>query len=261
MPRIVWDSATDGHWVDDNDEIEDGKTIRVPMATMPFLRDSKRTQLTDTFRVDGVDLDLHRPGHRLLDAPSRAAVSNARQEMIDRACNGWKDLRHAGSPRTDAVQTDAHRNARPSQENSHQRPAHQGYDAGLGGERFRLDDIRRPSLEARADYVRRLQDAWRSPATTLLPLPETRTGLPRANERHSVRDVTPAEHQARRDKAYQSYCTELSNAWRSPAGQVRPQPALTAVGPSGFVEATASGDPAARAAAIEKLGEQTRGGA
>jgi hypothetical protein len=260
MPkRLVWDSATDGHWVDDNDEIEDGKTIRVRMAEMPFLRDSKRTHLTDTFRVDGIDLNLHRPGHRLIaDLATRGSVSSARQEMIDRACNGWKDLRHAGSPRTDAVQTDAHRNARPSQENPHQRPQAEGQDARLDGQRHRLDDIRRPSTDAWAAYVRDLQTAWKKrPADPIARTYEPhRPFVPR-----SARDATPDELQARKDKAYSDYCSELSNAWRSPAGQRKPQWATVGVGPSSFIEAMEPADPTERAAAIEKQNEAWKGGA
>jgi hypothetical protein len=91
MPkRLVWDSARDGHWVDDNDEIKPGQSVRVRMQDMPFLRDSKRTTLTDTFKIDDASLDQFRPGYRLLGDKARETVRNARQEMIDRATNAWR---------------------------------------------------------------------------------------------------------------------------------------------------------------------------
>jgi hypothetical protein len=71
-----------------------------------------------------------------------------------------------------------------------------------------------------------------------------------------VSDATPAELQARKDKAYSDYCSELSNAWKSPAGQVRPQSALVAPGIESHIEAAT--DPT-HAAAIEREVERTRG--
>jgi hypothetical protein len=264
MPkRIVWDSnGRDGRWVGDDDEvIPDGGRVHVPL----MLCDSRRN-LTDTFQLDGATLDQFRPGYRVLGDKTVVAHNSirdpARAEMIDRATNAWRGSTGACAPidarkrKPDPDEDDddeengngAADGRRRQAHDPHQGSQAQGYDARLDGGRRLRDDPRRPSIEARADYVRR----------TPLPLPETRTsGLPRANAGHPTRDVTPDEHQARRDKAYQSYCSELSNAWKSPAGQVRPQSALVAPGIESHIEAAA--DPTGRAAAIEREVERTRG--
>jgi hypothetical protein len=60
--------------------------------------------------------------------------------------------------------------------------------------------------------------------------------------------------------AYRDYTTALPEAWKNPPGVMRPQPASVALGPTGFVEAVTSADPAALAAAIERQGEAWRHG-
>jgi hypothetical protein len=183
MPkRIVWDSnGRDGRWVGDDDVIEDGGRVHVPMILMDSKR-RDRVQLVDTFKVDDANLDLHRPGYRVLGDKTAVAHNNirssARAEMIDRATNSWRmDARkrkpepddpdednNGNDDEQDARSKDARSFARrspegsrswgPNQENnSHQGSQAQGYDARLDGERFRLDDIRRPAIEAWADYV------------------------------------------------------------------------------------------------------------
>jgi hypothetical protein len=78
--------------------------------------------------------------------------------------------------------------------------------------------------------------------------------------RRHLRTDPDDDAQARRDRAYQDYTTRLSEAWKNPPGVMRPQPAKVALGPTGFVEAVTSADPAARAAAIERQGEAWRYG-
>jgi hypothetical protein len=283
--RLVWDSATDGHWVDNNDEVEDGTTLRVRMQEMPFLRDSKPTQLTDTFHVDDADLDAHRPGYRILGDKARETVRNARQEMIDRTTSAWRmddARRRKADPddeddddddedQQDARSRDARKFARPSQEGSHAgRHQAANQDARLGATGSSLLDIRRPALEARAAYVRDLQTAWRRPATQVTPDPIRRTYEPKraigprsAKPQLAPRDGAQPDLGGRpedMEEFYRKRDLALSEAWKTPTGRMTPQTARTAPGPAGFIEATASGDPAARAAAIERQGERWRGG-
>jgi hypothetical protein len=182
--RIKWLDAekTDGRWVGDDDVIEDGGRVHIPM----MLFDSNRTRLVDTFQLDGASLDQFRPGYRLLGDKARETVRNARQDMIDRATNAWRmDARKRKPPEpdedddddedqdeADARKKDARGFARrspegsrsggPDQENnSHQGPQAQGSHDRLDGRRDRRDDLRRGALEARAAYVRDLQTAWK----------------------------------------------------------------------------------------------------
>jgi hypothetical protein len=230
MPkRIVWDSnGRDGKWVDDPDRVlDEGETLHVPL----WLQDSNRAQLRDAVEVP--DLYQSRPGYR---DKVRDSVRNARAEMIDRACNAWKDLRHAGSPQTDAHRADRALAPRPSQENSHQGPpAAAGADDRLRAADHRRDDladIRKPALQAYTEYVRRLQDNWRHPprpATQVIPDPIARTYGPQVPiEPRSTTDGAPPslqateDIQAKRDAIWNSYRDSLSNAWKSPVGRLDP---------------------------------------
>jgi hypothetical protein len=280
MPRIVWDSATDGHWAPDS-VAKDGETVRTPM--MLFDSNKPRVNLTDTYALDGVDLDQFRPGFRTIgDAATRDLGRNARDAYVRDLQSAWKmDARkrkpdpepdepdedeNGDDDEQDARKKDARGFARPSQENPHQSSQAQGSHDRLGGQRHRIDDIRRPSIQARQEMIRSLQDAWKRPGGyQATPDPKERTtNAPRRNAGLSTRDggqpmadVTPSELQARKDKAYSDYCTSLSNAWKSPAGQVRPQSALVGPGTESHIEAAS--DPTQRAEAIERAVERTRG--
>jgi hypothetical protein len=222
MARIVWDSARDGHWVDENDEIKNGTTLRVRMQDMPFLRDG-RTQLTDTFKVDDAGLDQFRPGYRQLGDKARETVRNARQEMIDRATSAWRMDARKRKPEPDEDDDDdenGNNDARAQEKNPHQRPATQSaHDRQHFSDR-RLDDIR-------AEMIQRLTDAWKSAAT---PNPKERTtNVPRRNAGLSTRDGAepdagsrPDDLQAKRDEAWNSYRASLSEAWKSPVGRLDP---------------------------------------
>jgi hypothetical protein len=170
MPRIKWDAnGRDGRWVPD-DVIEDKKGVRVPL----YLQDSNRTQLTDTFQLDGASLDQFRPGYRVLGDKTVVRDNNirnlARAEMIDRATNAWKMDARKRKPEPDEDDDDdengngAADGRRRQAHNPHQGQAPQGQDARLDGQRFRIDDIRRPSIEARDAWIRQMSDAWRHPA-------------------------------------------------------------------------------------------------
>jgi hypothetical protein len=82
---------------------------------------------------------------------------------------------------------------------------------------------------ARDAYVRRLQDAWRTPSRDCA---EPDVGSPPAPATPEV--LGTPEAQSRRDAAYAQYRDQLQNAWRT--------------------------DPRAAATAIERQGEQWRGG-
>jgi hypothetical protein len=90
-----------------------------------------------------------------------------------------------------------------------------------------IADARRAAREARSEYVQALRDAWKRP-------PHTDNGEPDAEalKRH-LRGDEPDATAARREQAYQRYCSDLAQAWRQPSGGAN---------------------------AIERQGEQWRGG-
>jgi hypothetical protein len=117
---------------------------------------------------------------------------------------------------------------------------------------------------ATAEYYRmcaRLRDAWRTPVGDFAePDMGTRPEDLELMRRH-LRTESSAGAQARRDRAWTRYRDDLQNAWKNPPGVIHPQPTKVASGPSGFVAAVESPDPAARAAAIQRQGEKWRFGA
>jgi hypothetical protein len=62
------------------------------------------------------------------------------------------------------------------------------------------------------------------------------------------------------DELYEQRKRDLENAWRTPSNTA-PLPAHVGAGPSGFVNAAGHADPKARARAIEREGENWKGGA
>jgi hypothetical protein len=86
---------------DPDDEVADGESVRVPV----FLTDTVRFEDGEPHFVRataGADLDLadHQPGFRYATDAARAAVRDARNEMIRRAENAWR------TPARDAAEPD-----------------------------------------------------------------------------------------------------------------------------------------------------------
>jgi hypothetical protein len=99
--------------------------------------------------------------------------------------------------------------------------------------------------------VRRLQDAWR--------LRSKDAGQPDNSSsaevmRRHLRTEPDNNAQDRRDKAWASYKDQLNNAWRSPPGIARSEPAILGSGPRSMVVET---DPS-RATEIERQAESSQ---
>jgi hypothetical protein len=169
MPRIKWDAnGRDGKWVDDGYVAKDGETIRTPM----FLQDSNRTQLRDTFALDGADLGQFHPGYRVLGDAQRAAVRNARDRWIADMSSAWKMDARKRKPPDDDEDEDNNDEDENGTGDRHPKKAddagrYQAADRdarqyGSDPRRDGLDALRRPALEARAAWIRALGDAWRT---------------------------------------------------------------------------------------------------
>jgi hypothetical protein len=200
--------------------VEDGGEVRVPML------------LCDTAG--------HRPGHwvsplsdaevrdldRLRRLRERAAVVDAREEMIARARSAWRDGRRKVDPDEDDEEDDDEANLR------HESPS---------------VDARAAAVRARDAYVASLGRAWQMPTSTknLIDVPAVVTGpgaaatrpSPRAGKAPKRPVPPPQDPQARRDLAYSSYAASLSEAWKTPPGLLPPQPVSIGAGVSSHVRA------------------------
>jgi hypothetical protein len=213
----------------DEEIARDGEVVRTPMLIMD-----------------------HRPHFVAADAASRddacaVEARDARAAMIDRAKNAWR------------MDTDA-RKKKPPRDPDDDDDDDDGETMYVAEPGFAVD-ARDARASATAEYRRmcaRLQDGWRTPARDA-----TQPNLgnrPEELMRRHTRTEPDDDAQARRDKTYRDYTVALSEAWKNPPGAIRPQATKVARAPSAFVAAVESPDPAVRAAQIERLGEQTRGG-
>jgi hypothetical protein len=213
-------------YIDDDearaDVARDGEVIRTPMRFM----DAAARRFAD-----------HQPGYRLRDAADRQAVRDAREQMIRRAENAWRDARRKRDDDDDDDDDD-------EPDNSNDRSISDG----------RAMAMRKASYLA---WRARLADAWRMSPTTNGPgsaaaeellrrhlgdhenprIPDpTDPGDPNENLiRRHLSTETNAGAQAERDRAWNRYRDNLQNAWR---GTTNP----------------------ANATAIEKQAEAWRGG-
>ena len=167
---------------DDDIIVPDGGSVRVRMPMMDSLQRSIAE--FDAQRRVTVDYRDHRPGFVRVDSPevrdARAKALQARREMIDRAASAWKSLgRDAASVKVPGRNLENPRDA-----------ANAEYDA----------------------MCRRLTDAWRGPRH----LGGHDAAQPDLGSRLSDIEETPDDNaQARRDRAYQSYCDRIGSAWKT----------------------------------------------
>jgi hypothetical protein len=193
----------------DPDICQDGETVRRPLLLM-----------------DG------RPGFARPSDEQITARRAARDEMISRTTEAWRDARKKPTPPDPDDDDD-----------------------------FDVTDPRDARRASRASYdamCLRLQDAWRHPVDAAQP--DAFGSDPDVMRRH-LRTDPDDDAQARRDAAYQNYTSSLSEAWKNPPHAAVPSPSVLGIGPMNKVLEGATGrtDPAA-AARIERVRERTHGG-
>jgi hypothetical protein len=106
----------DAYHFDDDDEIEDGRSVRVPMQVM----DSRRVNLSDTVRFDGDEPHFVRAAANFEDSDvsqfrglwdldaARDAARAARESWIKQTCDAWRTPQRAAAMRHgDAAEPDA----------------------------------------------------------------------------------------------------------------------------------------------------------
>jgi len=250
--RIVDDDAVIRVVDDDDDVLADGESVKVPL----YLTDAHDDDELATF--DAAD---HRSGFRLTSDAERAAVADARDEMIRRMCDAWR------GPQRDAA--DARRKRRlpdddddPDENNDEPEGSggqyNRQYEArGRIGKSALSHEVdgRDGARAARDEYVRRLTDAWRSPGGGQLstsPRDAAEPDLGSTPEELALRshlfgapglrqpsdpDVDPSETmrghlgelseqvQRSRDREWSRYRDNLQNAWRGGRTDPRTAPA------------------------------------
>jgi hypothetical protein len=205
--------------------------------------------------------DAALPSERVSDADARAAARDARDAMIERATTAWCDP------------VDARRKKPPDDDDNDDDDDDNG--------RSRRSSASDTRAAATAEYHRmcaRLRDSWRSGPTDAAqpdtgsspaewyrhqhPDPhagEADPGDPATTLRRHLSTESGAEAQAKKDRAWQEYRNRLSSAWKNPPGVMHPQPTKAGAGPSAFVAATESPDPAVRARQIAALARRNPG--
>jgi hypothetical protein len=242
---------------DDDCEVKDGESVRTPL----FLTDTVRFENHQPHFVRataGADLNLadHQPGFRYATDAARAAVRDARDQMIRRAESAWRlDARpqftcpecHGTGKDPDGDSDDDKCDEcggtgsirGPNRLSSFQRRDPGPYpDADLRLDRKRrppdddddddADDARRRKRAARDAYVRKICDAWRTPARDAAEPdnsspPEVMRRHLRGDEpdhdagamlRGHLSTEASAGAQAKRDAAWARYRDNLQNAWQ-----------------------------------------------
>jgi len=91
------------------------------------------------------------------------------------------------------------------------------------GDDATVRDAQKAARASRDQWVRRLQDAWRTPARDAAE-PDASERLLRRHLGNERPDEKPDDDaQARRDRQWAEYCDRVSNAWRSPGGTAAPE--------------------------------------
>jgi hypothetical protein len=267
-----------------DEEVEDGRSVRVPMMLMDGRRPG--LDLADAQRaVMRQPMTPWRSGYALLTDEQVAARQAARQGMIDRATSAW---------RMDAKRRKPDNDDEDGDNNDRKRAA----DAG---------DQRKAAIAARNGYVKRLTDAWKRPPTRDFAEPDAhsyqwewqrhmrnmsagdpysvtdpdrakavesqleitcgkRDLTPRSPNHGNVSagpgsDVTEADVEKRRQRQHAEFSRQLENAWKNPPGISPRENAIVGAGPRSRVVGPTRGytDPPA-ALRIERQGERWRGG-
>jgi hypothetical protein len=185
------------HHLDDDDDIADtdiiadGGSVRVPL----YLCDSVQRAVLDAYG--------RRTGYaRLTDAAQVKMRREARDTMIKRAENAWRlDARRKKNRDDDDDDDDDYNETDPDKI---------GQSAlSVRTDARSISDARAAATASYHQMCARLRDAWRMQDA---PQPDNSSSSAEWR-RHMASVPDPGDPKVRRDKAYQDYTTNLSNAW------------------------------------------------
>ena len=222
--------------VTDDDELEDGRTVRVPLVVMD------------------ADLSHHRPGFRVSDEASKSSSL----ADLDAARDAARSARDAWIKQTtDAWRMDAKRKKPPPDDDDDDGAAKKGSRRLSPDRSGDTADARQAARDAYDAMCSRLTNAWRTPVRDA-PEPDSGTPPEELMRRHTF--DPDADVQARRDRAHADYVTRTTNAWRNPPGVTPQQTAIVGAGPKSMVVEPARGrtDPD-RAGEVERVRANTLG--
>jgi hypothetical protein len=207
-------------YVDDDDMVPDGGSVRRRLILM-----------------DGRFAD-HRPGYRMGDAADRKVVRDARDAMIRRAENAWRDARRRrddDEDDDDELDNNDRRSISDARAMAMRKASYMAWRARLA-DAWRMSPTRDGPGGADAEELLRRHLGGRDHENVRIP-PPTDPGYPNEDlvRRHLTTETT-ASAQAKRDCIWKEYRDRLSTAWQM--GQTNP----------------------ANATAIEKQAEAWRGG-
>jgi hypothetical protein len=220
-------------YLDDDDMVPDGGSVRVPM----LLTDSRRFAF---------DAENHRPHYgRPTGAVHNARIvrTAARDAYLRRLTDAWRTMGRDANPPQFTCPECRGTGRDPDDDspdgrcdecggtgyiepplNSARKEAHETFplrrspDTSLRVD-ARANDVRRTAY---AEYVKRIQDAWRQPvdaggepdASTQLLRGAPDPGDPSAMMRRHLRTESDDENQRRRDAAWAAYRDRLGSAWQ-----------------------------------------------
>ena len=186
--KIKWASKHDGYLVPDDEVVEDGDTVHVPL----MLCDSMAGR---------------RPGYAQLTDEQVVQRQAPRDRYIRGLNSAWRmDSRKPPDPDDDDEDDDDDDNN----------------DNGRGGARPRRRNSEDAQVAARKaatrsyhQMVRRLEDAWRRPVGSVRDNGEPDMSSSAETMRHHLRTEPDENAQARRDAVWAQYPDQLGNAWKT----------------------------------------------
>jgi hypothetical protein len=219
--------------------VGDGESLRTPMVLM-----------------DADSMAGHQPGYALLTDEQVAQRRAARQGMIDRATNAWRgplDAKRKRPPDDEDDDEDEERGQYNRQAKARGRIGQSALSVKA--------DARDARMAARDGYIKRLTNAWRTPARdaaepSIHSPPEDLARM----RRHVYGAEDPDDPVAKKQAAYEAYRNKLSNAWKSPTGVAHAEASITGAGPKSMaVESSGRTNPG-RAGEVQRQLAQWKGG-
>jgi hypothetical protein len=199
-------------YLDDDEMIADGQSLRVPLELCDAKQRSVIAKLAKRWppAISAVNLDDHRPRHGVLNDEVRELRRETRDSYLRDLTSAWKTKSAKDDPGAPA--------------------AHVVGKLERGRDQADTTDAMQRCILAREEMIKRAENAWRRTARDFA---EPDLGSrPSEWQRHQLEQLDPKAAQARRDEIYRAYVDRLGSAWKTVgAGPGNPGPGPGNVGP------------------------------